>query len=462
MRTLITLSLGLLAVNASADPCAPMWDRAIGTPGAFYSQGSPSVSALAVWNDTLYIGGAITSFGGVPGTTGVARYHDGVVSSLAGGADSVSVNAFLIFDDGAGDDLYIGGSFPSVGDGMPGTRALARWNGSAFEAIPGNPFTSGDAILAMAEFNGVLFAGGLHYTDPKGFSWVPLLASWDGAVWRTHTLSGTLNPYVLCMTTWNDGSGEKLVIGGRFSSIDPDPSNPSDPPVLSENILAFDGATWSGFDGGLTMNASPLDFVATLTVFNDGSGAHLYASGRFDRGGGAVCTNLARWDGAHWQPVGDGLPSHARQFYAFDDGAGERLYAVGAFGFTGAPAARGFARWTGSAWEEVGGGVAGPATSMVEYTVDGRPALIVGGNFLSVAIGGAGGGPVGGIAAWLGCDSPCPGDANGDRVVDFVDLNIVLSKFGQSGAALPGDLNGDGTVDFRDLNAVLSFFGGVC
>lgn len=51
-------------------------------------------------------------------------------------------------------------------------------------------------------------------------------------------------------------------------------------------------------------------------------------------------------------------------------------------------------------------------------------------------------------------------DANGDGVVDFLDLNIVLSAFTLSGpAAGAGDLNGDGVVDFLDLNLVLSQFG---
>lgn len=58
--------------------------------------------------------------------------------------------------------------------------------------------------------------------------------------------------------------------------------------------------------------------------------------------------------------------------------------------------------------------------------------------------------------------APCPGDANGDRIVNFADLNIVLSNFGQVGVGLPGDLNGDGTVNFADLNIVLSNFGLVC
>lgn len=51
-------------------------------------------------------------------------------------------------------------------------------------------------------------------------------------------------------------------------------------------------------------------------------------------------------------------------------------------------------------------------------------------------------------------------DANGDGVVDFIDLNIVLSEYAMSGPSVgAGDLNGDGVVDFLDLNLVLSQFG---
>ncbi len=58
--------------------------------------------------------------------------------------------------------------------------------------------------------------------------------------------------------------------------------------------------------------------------------------------------------------------------------------------------------------------------------------------------------------------NPCPGDANGDRVVNFADLNIVLGDFGLMGAGLAGDVNGDGAVNFADLNLVLSNFGAAC
>ncbi len=59
---------------------------------------------------------------------------------------------------------------------------------------------------------------------------------------------------------------------------------------------------------------------------------------------------------------------------------------------------------------------------------------------------------------------PCPGDANGDGTVDFLDLNIVLSNYGTTGApgAIPGDLDHDGDCDFVDLNIVLSNYGVAC
>lgn len=56
----------------------------------------------------------------------------------------------------------------------------------------------------------------------------------------------------------------------------------------------------------------------------------------------------------------------------------------------------------------------------------------------------------------------CAGDANEDRFVNFQDLNIVLSEFGQSNPWFEGDVNADGVVDFRDLNTVLSAFATSC
>lgn len=56
----------------------------------------------------------------------------------------------------------------------------------------------------------------------------------------------------------------------------------------------------------------------------------------------------------------------------------------------------------------------------------------------------------------------CTGDANGDGLVNFLDLNIVLGDFGAVAPDLPGDLDGDGDCDFHDLNILLGAYGVTC
>lgn len=58
----------------------------------------------------------------------------------------------------------------------------------------------------------------------------------------------------------------------------------------------------------------------------------------------------------------------------------------------------------------------------------------------------------------------CPMDINGDGVVGFGDLNVLLGGYGQSAApgALPGDADCDGTIGFGDLNLLLGMYGQGC
>jgi len=57
-----------------------------------------------------------------------------------------------------------------------------------------------------------------------------------------------------------------------------------------------------------------------------------------------------------------------------------------------------------------------------------------------------------------GGGSECPADLNGDGVVDFADLLVMLSVWGAC-EGCPEDLNGDGFVDFADLLELLSAWG---
>ncbi|MDG2030112.1 MAG: right-handed parallel beta-helix repeat-containing protein, partial [Phycisphaerales bacterium] len=55
------------------------------------------------------------------------------------------------------------------------------------------------------------------------------------------------------------------------------------------------------------------------------------------------------------------------------------------------------------------------------------------------------------------CPSDCPGDINGDGVVDGADLSTLLGAWGDSGG--PADIDGSGLVDGADLAALLGYWG---
>lgn len=65
-----------------------------------------------------------------------------------------------------------------------------------------------------------------------------------------------------------------------------------------------------------------------------------------------------------------------------------------------------------------------------------------------------------------GLSPACPGDTNGDGVVDFTDLNATLTAYnsveGDPNYNLGADIDGDGDVDFADLNVVVSAFNQSC
>jgi len=58
---------------------------------------------------------------------------------------------------------------------------------------------------------------------------------------------------------------------------------------------------------------------------------------------------------------------------------------------------------------------------------------------------------------------PCPGDANGDGIINGADLSVLLSQFGQNVPPGTGaDFNGDGVVNGADLSVLLANFGSTC
>lgn len=102
-------------------------------------------------------------------------------------------------------------------------------------------------------------------------------------------------------------------------------------------------------------------------------GTDLVIGGEFVGVGDVAATNVARWNGTTWSPMGAGLVGGVTSLVVWNG----QLYAGG--GFTG-----GLARWNGSGWVLVDGGVDGYVLALAVWNSN----LVVAGGFSSVGSGG--------------------------------------------------------------------------
>ena len=150
---------------------------------------SPSTSERG---PELYICGDFAGFTR-PGTARIARFDGQLFESVGGGFVAPGlfdvVRAVAGWGIGQDTDLYIGGTFDSVGG--VNAQNVARWDGSRWSALAGSLTSSQGsansvvvAQLAAGEVNGerLLFASGGF--DRVNGAPAPGLAAWDGQAWR--------------------------------------------------------------------------------------------------------------------------------------------------------------------------------------------------------------------------------------------------------------------------------------
>ncbi len=294
--------------------------------------------------------------------------------------------------------------------------------------------------------------------------------AWDGQLGNP----GVDRGYVQPMMNWDDGSGEKLYVGGSFGGIigapgstilaswDRDTNTWSrvGTPGLSTgstngfltNIMPFDVfgeerlvvagffasagavadtrsiAAWNG-DEWISMGAglpAPQSIWAMIKA-DIGDGENLIIGGAWPEIGGQFGADLAQWDGEEWLPVGDGLGitgSFSPTVFAlemFDDGSGPALYAGGRFDSIGGGAGTSLlGRFNGTSWEAVGpgllpGGVTSQVAAMTVFDDGTGPALYVGMGS-GVRISGV---PFASVYKWDGVEWSAVGQEFGGRVTDF-------------------------------------------
>ncbi|MCC6357239.1 MAG: hypothetical protein IT450_00730 [Phycisphaerales bacterium] len=259
------------------------------------------------------------------------------------------------------------------------------------------------------------------------------------------------------LAVWDDGSGERLFLGGYFNSVSG---------VAANGVAAWNGEQWSPVGGGVTSSNPTCDRagVPTLCVFDDGTGEKLYAGGSFDHAGGGPVENIARWDGASWHPVGSGTAvagTGVSRLKPMTRGGADELWAFGEFQSMGGVPASGLAMWDGTSWSVPIQGISysrdGFAVNdAIQFPDATSQSYYVGGALLQTTSGIQNAGIL-----RLGC--VCA-DATGDGLVDLQDLAIVLTNFGRTPVPwnLPGNIDQDWNIDLADLSLVLSQFGTTC
>lgn len=347
--------------------------------------------------------GGFDSVGGIPGGLGRMDTTTFTADSLGGARQVDGfTNAFVPYDGGDGEKLYAIGAFNGIevdGAGLPNSRVVVSWDGSSVGTFDDAPIGGLDFLQTGIVYDGALFLGGSSgVVDPPQNAF---LLRWDGSTWQTwfDEFEGTVAPVILASAVY-DG---KLYLAGRFSGAhQPDdiggPLVPSMNIIAFDgqhfsNVGGGLKRSTSPISQVLTMTTFDDGSGEALYIggrFDQAvDGTPLFA--------------VARWDGTAFSAVGAGfpMPSDVRKLAVYDDGSGPALYAIGTFtaDTAGTPIAR-FAKWTGEDWVEVGGGI-GENPGALQVIPD--VGLAVGGSFDSVGDGVVeGSGKASALAVWRG------------------------------------------------------------
>lgn len=355
------------------------------------STGSPTVSALAVFDDgtgsRLYAAGHFASAGGVSASN-IAKWDGTSWSGLGDGVDG-TIYALAVFDDGSGPALYAGGGFQAAGGAV--AYAIAKWDGIAWTAVLTGMDGPVYALAVYDDGNGTAVYAGGDFADANGVT-ANHIARWDGVSWSA--VGGGLvgEQGVRTLIVFDDGSGPALYAGGLFTRAGD---------VDANRIAKWDGTSWSAVGGGLDPLPSGYDRVKAITVFDGMDGPRLLVAGLFQSVGGVYAHGMAQWDGTAWTPMpgptGSGLDGWIFDLTPGDDGTGFGLFAGGMFTRGGSTLLNRIGKWDGTSWTPLGTGMDGQVNGITFFN-DGRgPALFAVGAFDA-----AGGVPASRVARWDG------------------------------------------------------------
>lgn len=178
-----------------------------------------------------------------------------------------------------------------------------------------------------------------------------------------------------------------------------------------DSSFGLPGVAEQGFTGAVYASA---EFQGDLVI-----------GGSFDAIGGLAVSNLARWDGTGWAPMGDSFDDPVEALIVWNGD----LYAGGGFTAVGATSASGLARWNGSAWVDAGGG---PVSAVLDLGIYDGDLVVAGYDF------GGGGIAVWDGASWDDLDGGIYGTVYG--VEEYASSLYACGEFDLAGGAFAANL----------------------
>jgi hypothetical protein len=295
-----------------------------------------AIKAIVQSGTDIYVGGSFTSVGGIKASY-VAKWNGSAWSSLGTGmANGGAEGTVMALAVAANGDVYAGGDFMQAG----GTAAnsVAKWNGTAWSSLgtgTANGVNGSVSALAIAG-NGDVLVGG-DFTQAGGMA-AGHLARWNGSGWSTLGTGAFNGVDTGVMALAVAGNGD-VYVGGypRIAGS-----------MTVNNVARWNGTAWSSLNGGVNGD------VKVLVVAGSGE---VYAGGTFSQAGGAAASNVAKWNGSAWSSLGtgttNGVNSGVQSLAVASNGD---VYVGGGFSQAGGAAASRVARWNGTTWSTLGTG----------------------------------------------------------------------------------------------------------
>lgn len=307
-----------------------------------------AVTTLIRLNDgSIVAGGSFGNMAGLANTKAIARWDGTAWNAMGTGASGGAVLALALGPDGS---LYAGGTFALMG-GVAGTVGIARWDGTAWNAIGTTGVDAGKYVAALTvDTEGQVWAGG-NFATMDSVANTLRLAVWNGTVWEPFgTGANGIVRVLLAGTPWITPGEPFVYIGGDFTQI-------KGSPAVGIALLqdAGPGQVYELGANGVEGVTSGTVQVNALALFPDGT---LYAGGEFDEMGGVANTiGLARWNGwteGNWTALGTGLSSGAVVYGLTYDSYTRQLLVAGNFTTAGGRILLwGLEGWNGSVWTDI-------------------------------------------------------------------------------------------------------------